>query len=594
MNYDSRVRRFRHRLEPLLLARRLWLVVAGLAVLLTLPSLGAGLLFDDLHYKLLMQYSNSVITLLRSPLDMFRLIDGDPEHNARLIDYGFLPWWTDPAVKGAFWRPLASLTHWLDYILWPETPALMHAQSILWYAVLSAVVTLLYRRFMGVTAAAGLAAILYAIDDAHGLPVTFLANRNALIAALFGVLCLLAHDRWRRHGWRAGALVAPMLLGVSLLAKEEGIATFGYLLAFALFLDSAPGPNRAATLIPYAFVVVVWRAVWSHLGYGVANLGLYVDPLGEPLRFASELAIRAPIYLFGQLATPPSDVALLLEGKAELGFALAAAGFGALAIAIWRPLLRQNRLARFWFTGLVLSLVPISTTFPSDRMLLFAGLGGMALVAEFLCFALTASPHRPRRLGWRAPAAVLAGVFVLAHVVIAPAGLALSSSAAVPKLLMQRYSVPATTDRRIERQDLVIVNPPVDFFVMASELIWASQHAPMPAHVRKLTSSFGGSIEVHRPDARTLLLRPQAGFLVWKADRLCRVPWHAFTVGAKVHLTGMTVEVTALTPDGRPAEAAFRFESPLEDARWRWLQWNNGAFVPFVPPPVGTSLRLEE
>jgi hypothetical protein len=375
--HHSWAQRFCHRIEHLLLARHLPLVVVSLAVLLTLPSLGAGLLFDDWHYQLLAQKYEGPVGLLHSPLDTFRLIDGNPQHNFRLIDYGFLPWWTDPNVKGAFWRPLASLTHWLDYSLWPESPALMHAQSILWYAALVAVVTLLYRRFMGVTATAGLAAILYAIDDAHGLPVTLLANRNALIAAFFGVLCLLAHDRWRRNRWRAGAFVAPILLAASLLAKEEGIATFGYLAAFALFLDPAPGPRRAASLIPYAIVLVAWRAAWSHLGYGVAHVELYVDPLREPLRFASDLAMRAPIYLLGQLAMPPSDLAMLLEGKAELVFVLAATAFGAVVIALWWPMLRQNRPARFWLTGLLLSLVPISTAFPSDRMLLFPGLGGI-------------------------------------------------------------------------------------------------------------------------------------------------------------------------------------------------------------------------
>ena len=592
MDHRSWARRLCQRVEPLLLARHLPLLVAGLAVLVTLPSLGSGLFFDDWHYRLLMQNHEGPVTLLRSPLDAFRLFNGDPEQNLRLIDYGFLPWWADPAVKWAFWRPLASLTHWLDYLLWPESPALMHVQSILWYAILTAVATLLYRRLIGRTLAAGLAAILYAVDDAHGTPVCLLANRNALIAAFFGVLCLLVHDRWRRRGWRAGALLGPLLLGLSLLAKEEGIATLAYLAAFALFLDPARKLGRAATLIPYVVVVAAWRAVWVHLGYGVANVGLYVDPLSEPFRFVCALALRTPVYLLGLLATPPSDVPTLLEGNAELGFVVAAAAFAALVIIVCWPLLRQNQVVRFWFTGLLLSLVPIGTMFPSDRVLLFAGLGGMALVAEFLNFLLT-SPRKPRRAGWRASATVLACVFVLAHLVIAPPGLAFGSSGVALKWLTQRCSVPAIADREIERQDLVIVNPPAGQFVMFSELTWASQNAPMPAHVRVLASSLGGPLEIHRSDSWTLLVRPQAGFLAWKIDRVWRGPAHAFTIGDKVQLTGMAAEVLALTQDGRPAEVAFRFETPLEDIRWRWLQWKEGAFRSFVPPPVGTSLWLD-
>jgi len=50
-------------------------------------------------------------------------------------------------------------------------PAVMHAHSLMWFGLLVVAVTLLYRRLMGLTLAAGLAALLYAVDDAHGMPV---------------------------------------------------------------------------------------------------------------------------------------------------------------------------------------------------------------------------------------------------------------------------------------------------------------------------------------------------------------------------------------------------------------------------------------
>jgi len=134
---------------------------------------------------------------------MFRLISGDPARMHEWHDYGLLPWWSDLEIKGAFWRPLSSATHWLDYLLWPEWPALMHAQSVAWYALLAAAVGVLYGGSWG-DGGRGLAAVLYVIDDAHGMPVGFLSNRNAILAALLGVLALLAHMRWRHDGWRPG------------------------------------------------------------------------------------------------------------------------------------------------------------------------------------------------------------------------------------------------------------------------------------------------------------------------------------------------------------------------------------------------------
>jgi len=57
-------------------------------------------------------------------------------------------------------------------------------------------------------------------------------------------------------------------------------------------------------------------------------------------------------------------------------------------------------------------------------------------------------------------------------------------------------------------------------------------------------------------------------------------------------LTGMTVEVTELIADGRPAEAAFRFDTPLEDRSLRWLEWIEGRFRPWSPPPIGETVEL--
>jgi hypothetical protein len=54
----------------------------------------------------------------------------------------------------------------------------------------------------------------------------------------------------------------------------------------------------------------------------------------------------------------------------------------------------------------------------------------------------------------------------------------------------------------------------------------------------------------------------------------------------------MTVEVTALTDDNRPAEAAFRFSVPLEDASLHWLCYRGKAFEPFTPPAVGETVEI--
>ena len=120
----------------------------------------------------------------------------------------------------------------------------------------------------------------------------------------------------------------------------------------------------------------------------------------------------------------------------------------------------------------------------------------------------------------------------------------------------------------------------------------ALEGLPLPAHTRVLAPYQFASIEVRRTDAQTLVIRPSLGFLAVPFDRLARNLKHPMLLGQRVELTGMTVTVTALTEDGRPAEATFRFSVPLEDDSLRWLNWEDDTFQPFTPPAVGETVVL--
>jgi hypothetical protein len=147
-------------------------------------------------------------------------------------------------------------------------------------------------------------------------------------------------------------------------------------------------------------------------------------------------------------------------------------------------------------------------------------------------------------------------------------------------------------DAGIREQDLVIVNPPAAFGMVEGLLVWASEDAPMPRHLRVLVSGDFRPVEVYRPDQWTLVVRPEGGLMAGLLDVLFRGEWRPFSVGDEVAVKGMNVRITALTPDGKPAEAAFRFDVPLEDATLRWMCWQDGLFQPFTPPAVGGRLLL--
>jgi len=123
-----------------------------LAVALGVPTLWYGWGIDDdmLHRTMLL---SSSLPEVIARLFVFL----DPKTNQALMDLGVLPWWTLDTVRVSFWRPLAALSLWLDYQLWPESALLMHAHNLLWYAGLCLLAAVTYRRLMGRDISAGLA-----------------------------------------------------------------------------------------------------------------------------------------------------------------------------------------------------------------------------------------------------------------------------------------------------------------------------------------------------------------------------------------------------------------------------------------------------
>jgi hypothetical protein len=578
------------RMAVALTYRRLPVLAALLAITLTLPALGVGWLIDDYYHRVVLLGVPPFGDLLGPPGEMFRFFRGDPERTVRAMDLGIFPWWTDPQIKAEFLQALTVLTHRLDYRLWPDSPALMHAQSLLWYAALVAATAALYRRVMGPTVTAGVAAVLFAVDDAHGGPVGWIANRNALVAATFGVLALLAHDAWRRGGHRVGWILAPLLVAACLLAKEEGIASCAYLLAYGLVLDPAGSRRGLLALSPYAGVAVVWRGLRDASGYGVANIGLYIDPMDDPLRFAATAAGRAPFLLLGQWGLPPSDLVMALGPAAWAVLLVLALAFLAWLAATMAPILRRDRTARFWALGMLLAVVPLCAAAPMDRLLTSVGIGAFGLLAQFWAAVFKRQPFEDAP--WRRRAAPLAWLLVVVHLVIAPLTLPLrAGNPLMPVRLERCLYVRTPMGSKIRGQSVVIVNAPSPGHAGYLPIVRAASGLPIPAHTRVLAPAMP-AVAIRRLDERTLSIRPERGYLRWALDRVFRSERRPMSRGQRVELTGMTAEVGALTDDGRPVEVAFRFDVPLEDPSLLWLCYRGTRFEPFTPPAVGESLTI--
>jgi len=592
--------------------RRLPLFVAAVGVLLCISSLWLGLQNDDHILRLVLSDPPLDPEWTRSPVNAFAFVNGDDEFIRRGIENGRIPWWTHPKLKLAFFRPVTSLTHWIDFRAWPDQPWLMHLQSLFWFAGAIFAAATLYRRLLLPARVAGFAGLLFAIDDAHGMPAVWLANRNASIGVFFGLIALIAHDRWRRDGWRPGAFVAPLALLLGLMAGEIALAACGYLLAYAVFLDRGSWTNRFVSLVPGGVAGAVWLVAYRSLDYGAFGSGVYIDPGTSPVVFANAVIERLPM-LFSGLWALPSGLGLMLSQSATHVLWLVTVGLmGAITILLL-PLLKREPAARFFALGMFLSLLPACATFPDDRLLYFAGFGGMGLLAQFLTAIWQRADWVPSTRIRRLPLSVACWAFVIIHLVFSPLALATTANKVeIFGTIISRAAESLPSDPGIRERTALIVNTPSVFFSIYGPLMQGLEGHAIPGRTLTLSSGIYPTT-ISRPEPNVLTIRPAGGYLLPAGSPQ---PGHEGTqtafhpayfhqmldhlyrdatpleVGDLIAYGGASVEIADATEDGRPIEVRFRFEVDLEDTSLCWLQWKNGAYAPFEPPAVGDTVTL--
>jgi len=580
------------KLAKFLAHRYVPLFAALCAIVLLAPALWSGMMMDDHVHKMMFTQSRLVYPGgPRGDWDLFRFFDGDPAALDQVMNTGLWPWWTAKGFRLSFFRPLASLWHWLDYRLFPDAHWFLHLESILIFAVAAFFASVLYRRLLGATAWAGLAALMFAVDDAHSMVIAWIANRHSILATACGIAALVAHDKARRDPWKLGLFLGPFAFALALLSSENGVSTLPYLLAYALFLDRAPLRSRIVSLLPYAAVFMVWAVIYKLGGYGTWGGAFYIDPLRQTIDYARAVVQRLPVLLTGQLAAPPADLWMMVPPEKTAG--LVGMGFGILLVvgAALVVVLRGNRTAAFFAMGMTLSVLPACATWPGDRNLLFAGLGGFGLVAQFLS---TSRQHlgRPARVF----GGIIAGMFVVLHIVVAPLLLPLRTHAIGSMLhhYTERAIQSFPDDAALAGKTVVVVNAPDG--IITNIVIAARMNAgrTLPDSFRVLMSAVQGAITLARVDDHTLSMTMSAGHLHEPTSTVFRDPKRAsLRVGDRVVLRGMVAEIMSLTPDGRlPERVDFHFDKQLDDPSFVWVFWDERLFSRLEPPKAGEKRVL--
>ncbi len=532
-------------------------------MVLSLPALAAGWGIDDYVHRLLLLDVPGWGAHEHVTLELFSFMRPGPV-NDRLIERGILPWFAHPEVRADLLRPVSALTHMLDAALIPESPALQHAHSLAWFGLGAVLVGLGYRQVLGPGLAAGLAALLFAVDDAHAMPISWIANRNALVALSLGAAGLLLHLKGRR-GW------ALLPLGLGLLAGEAALGALAYVAAWELCAEGG-WRARALRLVPATGLVLAWRGLYQWLGYGAFGGGLYVDPGRSPLQFLVALVERGPVLMLAQWLGLPVDLWLLVPRGAQLG--LSAAGvLLSIALLAWAwPVLKADRPARFLALGMVLATVPLCAAFPMDRLLLFPSLGAAGLLARVVALE-----------GGRASRALLALTLMGGLLLPLRAGTAVPSLQAIISAPLDHADPgPEALD-----QTWVVVNGEAfSTFYMAVLPPATGRNGPARTGI---LAPIVRRVEVTRTGERALEVRVDQGWLASTSERIVRDDT-PFVVGQSIRRPGFTAEVLELTADGRPLRMRFTLESDPDLRLWCW---EDGRFQPFELPALGETRALE-
>jgi hypothetical protein len=566
------------------------LKIAALAFLMTLPAIAMGMVADD--YVLAGNVKADPFGAY-----VFRSLDPVLRREVLLAERaaGECAWWIDLSFHQAFFRPLSSLSLALDFRVWPDAVWFMHVENALLYALIALVVAALYRQLGSSRAVAGLATFFYATNSSHAMTTGFISSRNTLLSTLFGLSALWLHVRAAQQAAGAGRgiwlrLAAALAFALALLSGESGLAVGAYMVSHACTLEAGQNEARGVSLArrllrlwPYLLLACGWQWLYRSGGYGAEASAFYRDPDDDPLGVALGVLTGIPIYLASQLTLPyatlsglsPSALALLTALSLLLLF---------LMRGLLLPLLRGDASARFLTLGAALSAVPLGTTLPQDRLVMFISFGVSGLIAQIIVQRLGANDNALPRAGARR-------LFYL-HALLAPA-------LYVPWLFGWMTNALGAGALALERalprdgaHGVLLVNGPAHLPVFFQRLMRERAGVQTVPFIDMLYAG-ASTVEVRRSGPRTLELDVEQGYLSTIIERHANdLSKHPFQVGQTIDTDRLHITLLETTANGAPKKVRFDLGFDPDSGEVLPMVWEGHTVRPWRVPALGESVQL--
>ncbi|MBX3190958.1 MAG: hypothetical protein KF819_28440 [Labilithrix sp.] len=563
-----------------------WLVLLA-ALVVALPSIQLGFYNDDHALRAAVDG-----TWPEGPpfWDLYRFASGGAEENRLAVESGSLPWWSAPGLKLHLVRPLTSVLFTFEHRLLGDAPLGYHLHSIAWYLALVATVGFVLRGALP-RATAQLATLVYALSAAHFFPYAWVSCRHMLLSALPALLGFASFVRDPSPERRRGRWLLALGLAIGLGAGEGALGAAGFPIAYVLCRKD-PAERRSLvarvrarlpSIAPTLALLAAYIVIYARVGGGAAQSGGYVDPLGNPGRFAAKAATMLPVLLANAFAGVPAEaVTIAPPAPIMITGVIVTALIAWLARSLAPSMSAEERAAIPWLVlGAVFALVPSLGGFPGARVLLVPDLGFSALLAILIRRGFAAGG-----LARGAFAALLALVHLVGGPLVSLGVGAVNTRAARD---LERIAAAAETGAARPRVFVLGVSDPTVTMYVPAVL---AANAPDRIACWSVLSGAKQAHRITRTSAAELHLRPARGTMLQGLfETLYRASDLPVRVGEEARQCGATFRVVAVD-DGRPTEVAIQFDAPLDDPRIRLLQWREGNLRALAPPPVGESLDV--
>lgn len=570
-----------------------WAVALAIALALAvrLPSLAWGFLGDDHGLMVVLEQGSTHPAIHHPTMRWWSLFDFGyaPAPGQEDAAWSFLPWWTSPDWKARFFRPIASLTHAADLAWFGRRAALHHATSLALFALLLGLVHSLYRAAGFSRGLALWALAVFAFEDGTVMPVSWIANRNTLVEAVFAVLALRTLLRGAPSP-SAGRIAASFALALlACLGKESGVTTFAALaIAFAMLSRRAAEPAERSRLARTAAIAVLCGAGYVLFllasGYGTRSL-FYVMPWSQPLDFTARVLSMAVLGLQGAIGPFFIDLPFFFPALLVPAFAVALAVGAPIAWRIARSG-REVPWALLFAAWGALTVIPQAGTMPSDRLLFVPMIGFAPFVASF---ARRASERgRPWRSRWL-PLAVAILALPLSGLVL----LGRTAGQIPVNEKLRAAAVSAEAPRDGTRCDAFVLQSGSTLSMLSPDATWTF-----------LTGDEGTRfhpLQVGRLALRLTTVGERAFDVEFLGGPILETPFEEVFLSRRERIEpgrrwrGRGFDVEARGVDGTGLRAIrVTLDEPISSPRWRFLAWRDGAFRALALPAAGESLVLEE